>query len=121
MLHSVGCMRYTGGWWNGNDVALIKVPEITPTYAEKYFTVWDPSEEPESCMIVGFPLVSKNGKSYSHQPLVSSTEGDNICQIRNKGKTIRYFGWTKGGMSGGAVQLDDTIVGSLFVHREGQL
>jgi len=108
---------YKGGWWNGSDVALIKVPEITPTHAEKYFKVWEPSEQPTSCAIIGFPFIpGKNGKTYSHQPLVSLTKGDNICQIRNEGKSIRYFGWTKAGMSGGAVQLDDTIVG---LHSAG--
>ena len=107
-------MRYKGDWWGGCDIALISIPQVTPTYTETIFDIWKSWTQPTTCAIVGFPCIKKHGKTYSHHPSVSSVKGDDICQIQNNNTTIRYFCETSPGMSGGAVQLDDTIVGALF-------
>ena len=121
-------LRYNGAWWDGTDIALIAINEITPTWNCNNFAIWAttagfnlfnigksvPEKRPRSCAIVGFPLVKKNGKSFSHQPFVSLAQGENISEFRNRGTTIRYFCKTWPGMSGGAVLLDGKIVGKLL-------
>ena len=129
-------LRYAGIWWDGTDVALIAIPPIKPNPGCKVFDIWESTsnflgynkkwKEAKSCAIVGFPLIKKyviytigiiscdffEGQTYSHQPLVSFTTGHGIVEFGNKSKTMRYFCKTHQGMSGGAVEIDDKIVGS---------
>ena len=57
------------------------------------------------------------GKTYSHQPLVTMTEGNKIVEFEEENDTIRYHCQTRAGMSGGAVHFDDKIVGKLAARN----
>jgi len=118
--------RYAGGWWDGTDIALIAIQPIKPHPGCKFFDIWKSTsnswrsnrkwDEIMSCAIVGFPFMKKHGQEYSHQPLVSLSKGSGIVEFGEEANTVRYHCQTHPGMSGGAVEFDNKIVG---IHNAG--
>jgi len=120
--------KYCGKWHDCTDIALVAIPEVQPTVGSMAMCIWPFEDHPTSSIIVGYPTSKdrNTGQILSHLPYYSPRYQENeedgadlkmeFIPDNSTASIVRYHCETYEGMSGGAVVLDDMIVG---IHVAG--
>jgi len=112
--------KFDGLWNCGYDVALIAIPETAPSAFGFSFNICEHDNFPSSAFVNGYPLVKdKAGTVHSHIPYYSGKqrqeseeeEDEWMLTYRTKGRMMGYPLATKPGISGGALIVEDVVVG----------
>jgi len=108
------------GNWDFYDIALIAIPEVTPSKNAAKFQLWKVGTPFTSVSVAGFPLATEQNKVCSHIPYVSTrvcAHHENMkVEFKNNATMMRYCCRTFNGMSGGSVLFENNIIG---MHTAG--
>jgi len=117
--------KYNGNWNCGYDVALVAIPEMSPSENASMllFDTCDFDSLPDSVAVSGFPAMSdKKGKWHTHLPYFSARtreeDDDDEWQLifrkpvkKAKTRMVDYPLATQPGISGGVLVVDQIVVG----------
>jgi len=117
--------KFDGNWNCGYDVALVAIPEMTPSAVASglFFDIYDMDSFPDSISVNGYPIARDNkGKWNTHIPYCSKLgreddeEEEWMLAIRkptkkSKARMVDYPLATHPGISGGALIVDEIVIG----------
>jgi len=117
--------KYDGHWMSGYDIAMVAIPEISPRESTSlHFATCERNSFPSSICINGFPAMkSAKNRSYTHMPYYSAlnrAENDVEWQLSFRKRIIDYPLPTQPGISGGALIIDDVIMGIHTAKKEAR-